>query len=141
MILVLFVLRFEGALAACTLAAVVGWFATVHGHGPICLMHTASPEQRLLVLQLFLWICLATALPVGALLDERRRAERSAVEAQSIDRVLFQNTTRSCFPRSPARGALLRRAWKGSPGGLRRSTWRLTGSRPFTRTTRTSPSG
>jgi diguanylate cyclase (GGDEF)-like protein/PAS domain S-box-containing protein len=51
-----------------------------------------SSMHQFLVFQTFVWISLATSLPVGALLDERRRAEHRAKESESIYHVLLQNT-------------------------------------------------
>ena len=91
MILVLLTLGLEGAVVTSVLAAATGWFATAHGHGPIWLMRSASQENRLIVLQIFIWMCAATALPVGALLDERRRAEREGGENKAIYETLLNN--------------------------------------------------
>ena len=63
---------------------------TMHGRGPIMLAKGSSMHQ-FLVFQTFVWISLATSLPVGALLDERRRAEHRAKESESIYHVLLQH--------------------------------------------------
>ncbi len=82
----------EGALLTSLTVIGVGWFGTEAGHGPLWLMPGVTAETRLLLLQVFIWIFLATALPVGSLLDERRRAERTAKEAKIIYQTLLQNT-------------------------------------------------
>ena len=84
MIPVLLTLGLEGAILISVSVTVIGFIATAHGHGPILLMARASPGDRLVALQLFDWICLATALPVGALLDDRRKTHQIAENAQSI---------------------------------------------------------
>jgi diguanylate cyclase (GGDEF)-like protein/PAS domain S-box-containing protein len=91
MIVVLLTLGLEGAVLTSSLVAAVGWLATAHGHGPIWLMRSATQEDRLIVLQIFIWMCAATALPVGALLDERRRAERVGDENKAIYETLLNN--------------------------------------------------
>ena len=92
MMLVVLLLGLEGAIFSSIALSVIGWLATAHAHGPIWLIHDASSATRVIVLQVFIWVCLATALPVGALLDERRKAERGVLEAQSIYQLLLQNT-------------------------------------------------
>ncbi len=91
MIVVLMLLGLEGAILVSLLLSAIGWFATAHGHGPIWLIHNATPEYRLLILQIFIWTCLATAMPVGALLDERREAEQKAEEAHGISQIMLGN--------------------------------------------------
>lgn len=91
LIVVLFVMGLEGAVfAAFAATAVAGW-STAHGHGPIWLIRGGSPELHIAVLQIFLAMIVAVAMPVGALLDERYRAERSAQESESIYKILIQN--------------------------------------------------
>jgi diguanylate cyclase (GGDEF)-like protein/PAS domain S-box-containing protein len=92
MILVLLVWGLEGALFTSIAVLVIGWIATLHHHGPIYLARGTTPLQHLLLFQGFAWICMATAMPVGALLDERRRADHDLKEAQSVYRVLLQHT-------------------------------------------------
>ncbi len=104
MILVLLTLGLEGAVLTSILAATVGWFATAHGHGPIWLMRSATQDDRLIVLQIFIWMCAATALPVGALLDERRRAERVGEENKAIYETLL-NTAGDVIILSSLNGA------------------------------------
>ena len=43
------------------------------------------------MLQIFIWVFLVTALPIGAILYERRRAEKKANDARSIYQKLLQN--------------------------------------------------
>ncbi len=91
MIVALLVLGLDGAVIVSLLVSVIGWGATTHGHGPMWLIRGASDDQRLLVLQIFVWTCLVTALPVGALLDERRAAEHKADEARAIYQTMLHN--------------------------------------------------
>ncbi len=91
LIFLVLVTGLEGAMFASCWVTIVGWMATIHGHGPIWLTRSASAEQRLVVLQIFIWVFAATALPIGAMLDERRRAEKKADEARSIYQKLLQN--------------------------------------------------
>jgi len=91
LIAVLFVLGLEGAAIASPIATIVAVWASAHARGPIWLMHAVTPQDRIIVTQFFLATVAAVALPVGALLDERRQAERVAREGQSIYRTLIQN--------------------------------------------------
>ena len=92
MIVMLLVLGLEGAVVASLLLSAIGSLATTYGHGPLWLVHGMTNDHRLLILQLFVWICLATAMPVGALLDERQAAERKADEARAIYQTMLQNS-------------------------------------------------
>jgi len=91
MILLNLTMGLEGSVLASLVLTNIGWLGTMHGHGPV-LLARGSDLHHLLVLQGYIWICLATSLPVGALLDEWRRAEHSAKEAQSIYQVLLEHT-------------------------------------------------
>jgi diguanylate cyclase (GGDEF)-like protein/PAS domain S-box-containing protein len=75
LVLVLLTMGLEGAVFTSVSLCIIGWRGTAQGHGPIWLMKGTALEH-LLVLQIFTWVCAVTALPIGALLDERRRAER-----------------------------------------------------------------
>lgn len=91
MMAVLFVLGLEGGAFASLVVTVIGSWATAHGHGPVWITPGSSPLVRNLVLQAFLGAVVSVALPIGALLDERRQAERTAREAQSIYSTLIDN--------------------------------------------------
>jgi diguanylate cyclase (GGDEF)-like protein/PAS domain S-box-containing protein len=54
-------------------------------------MPHATMEHRILVLQIFLWTTVATTLPIGSLLDERRAAQREAHTNQTIYRLLLDH--------------------------------------------------
>lgn len=90
LIIVAFVLGLEGSVFAAMATACIGGWATIHGHGPISLMPGVSPELRVMILQFFLATVVAVALPVGALLDEQRQAQRVAHEGQSIYSTLIE---------------------------------------------------
>jgi diguanylate cyclase (GGDEF)-like protein/PAS domain S-box-containing protein len=91
MILFLLFTGLEGAVLTSISLTVIGWILTSHGHGPILLARGDTRLEHLLTLQGFLWVCHALALLIGAVLDERKRAERATKEAQSIYQVLLQN--------------------------------------------------
>ncbi len=91
MILLVLSMGLEGAVFGSLSLTIIGFYATMHGYGPLWLSRVTSPEERLLLLQLFLWMSIATALPVGALLDERRRAETETAKARSIYQILLEN--------------------------------------------------
>lgn len=82
MVLVTSIAGLEGAMVGSLLLTAIGWIATVHGHGPVCSMQGMSNDDHLLVLQIFLCTFLASALPIGALADARRRAARKDQEMQ-----------------------------------------------------------
>ncbi|WP_263373457.1 sensor domain-containing diguanylate cyclase [Granulicella aggregans] len=90
MILLILTMGLEGSVLSSVALSVIGWFGTMHGHGPVMLAK-GTPMHQFLIFQGFVWISLATSLPVGALIDERRRAEHRAKESESIYRVLLQN--------------------------------------------------
>lgn len=92
MMMVILLLGLEGAVFSSIALSVIGWFATAHAHGPILLMRSSSSAIHVIILQVFIWVCLVTTLPVGALLDERRKAERGVLEAQTVYQLLMQNT-------------------------------------------------
>ena len=75
---VLLLVTFNGsttaASAALLVTGIVSIFATLTGHGPIALVH-GSLREKLLVLQVFLWVMIASVLPVAAALADRRRLE------------------------------------------------------------------
>ncbi len=91
MVMMVLAMGLEGATFTGVALTVIGCTATHLHHGPIWLAVGASNEHRMVMMQTFLWVGAATALPVGALLDERRRAERSTNEARSIYQTLLQN--------------------------------------------------
>ena len=88
MILLLASMGLEGGVLISAITTAVAFWATVHGFGPIHLI-TSSASARVAVLQVFLWMVAATALPVGALWDERRRSEQAAAEAGTIYQTLL----------------------------------------------------
>ena len=92
MVLVVLNLGLEGSVYASVAIAAIAGYATAHGHGPLWLVRTLDSERRLLILQIFVWMSVATALPIGALLDERRRAQRAADEARHIYTILLEHT-------------------------------------------------
>jgi diguanylate cyclase (GGDEF)-like protein/PAS domain S-box-containing protein len=90
LILLVLTTGLEGAVFASVGLSMLGWLATTHGHGPI-LLARGTPLHQLLVFQGFVWICLAVSLPVGALLDERQRAQHKAKESESIYKSLLEH--------------------------------------------------
>jgi diguanylate cyclase (GGDEF)-like protein/PAS domain S-box-containing protein len=89
MVLLLLTMGLEGAVFSSVTLSAVGCIATAHGHGPILLMR-GTPLEHLLALQALVLVCLITALPIGALIDEHRRGEQIMAEvlsyqAQSLD--------------------------------------------------------
>jgi diguanylate cyclase (GGDEF)-like protein/PAS domain S-box-containing protein len=92
LVLLVMVMGLEGAIFANIVLVVIACYATAHGHGPLWLTHGTKWEERLLILQTFLWVVVVTGLPIGALLDEQRRSEIKASDARAIYLTLLENT-------------------------------------------------
>lgn len=92
LILVIFSMGLEGAAIALPSLTVIACAAFASGRGPLWLYAVPTMEHRIFLLQIFLATLAAVALAVGALLDERRLAGRSAEENQSIFQTLIQNS-------------------------------------------------
>ena len=80
MVVLLLSMGLEGAVFSSITLSAIGWVATINGHGPILLM-TGTTLEHLLALQAFVLVCLTTALPIGALIDERKEAEHAIAKA------------------------------------------------------------
>ena len=92
LVLLAMVMGLEGAVFANVILVVIACYATAHGHGPLWLSRSGQWEERLLILQTFLWVAVVTVLPIGALLDEKRRADIKANDARAIYLTLLENT-------------------------------------------------
>ncbi|SEF45816.1 PAS domain S-box-containing protein/diguanylate cyclase (GGDEF) domain-containing protein [Bryocella elongata] len=90
MVVLLVSMGLEGGVYISAVTAAVGLYATSHGHGPIMLIH-AGTTDRFIILQMYLAMVTATALPVGALWDERLRAEIVANEAREVYQTLLSH--------------------------------------------------
>ena len=97
LLLATFRLRQIGAVAAIAILALISAYATASNHGPIAAASAVGAE-RLILLQLFLAVTFATALPVAATLSERdarateaqQLAERYRAVVENIDEVIFR---------------------------------------------------
>lgn len=87
-----FVAGLEGGVCASAVASIIACLATARGDGPIWLIQQSTQEHRVLILQLFLWVIVASALPVGSLLDERQEAGREAGKSQRIYQTVMENS-------------------------------------------------
>lgn len=92
LVLLIFSMGLEGAAIALPSVAILACATLAYGRGPLWLDVRPTLPHRILIMQVFLATVVAVALAVGALLDERRRAERSAEENQSIFQTLIQNS-------------------------------------------------
>ncbi len=90
MLVVLFVLGLEGAVYVSITLPIIAIVCTSHGHGPFWIAHFYTPHYRVLLLQSFIWMNVATALPIGAMLDERRQAEKEAAEARLVTQTILK---------------------------------------------------
>lgn len=88
----LLVAGLEGAIFASLFVTVIGSVSTAHGHGPVSLVRSSSPGSHVLTFQIFILVCIVTALPIGAAIDERNRVERIASNAFSIQRAILRYT-------------------------------------------------
>ena len=91
LVLMVLAMGLEGAVYVSVTLTIIACYSTAHGHGPLWLTIVKKEGDRLLLLQEFLWMSVATALPIGALLDERERAGKAADEARTIYQTLLQN--------------------------------------------------
>lgn len=92
LVLLIFSMGLEGAAIALPSVAILACATLAYGRGPLWLDVRPTLPHRIFIMQVFLATVVAVALAVGALLDERRRAERSAEENQSIFQTLIQNS-------------------------------------------------
>jgi diguanylate cyclase (GGDEF)-like protein/PAS domain S-box-containing protein len=92
LVIVVFVLGARGAIFASLAATIIACWATATGHGPIWIAHNVTMEHRIFVLQILLWSIVATALPIGSLLDEQRASEEQAHKNQTIYETLIENS-------------------------------------------------
>jgi len=84
MLALVFVAGTEGAVLGNLVVVALGGWLTELGRGPISLVRFDSYDARMLMFQFFVATVVALALPVGALLDERRKAELAVREGQLI---------------------------------------------------------
>jgi len=90
MVLILLAGGLEGAVYVTNILAVIACVATAHEHGPFWISHTPAHIDRVLLLQVFLWMSAATALPFGALINERKKADKAAAEARLVYQTLLK---------------------------------------------------
>lgn len=90
MLLILFALGLEGAVYVSLALSIIAIEFTSHGHGPFWISRFYTAHQRVLLLQSYLWMSVATALPIGSLLDERRKAEKEATEARHVTQTILK---------------------------------------------------
>ncbi len=90
MLVILFVLGLEGAVYVSVTLSIIAIVWTSHGYGPFWIARFYTPHYRVFLLQSFIWMSVATALPIGALLDERREAEREAADARLTTRTILK---------------------------------------------------
>ncbi len=88
----IFVLGTEGAVLGSVIVTLMGGWFTSRGLGPISLIQHGSRDLHLYFFQFFVVTVVFVALPVGALLDERRRAQHDVAEAQNIYSTLIGHT-------------------------------------------------
>ena len=91
LVMILLTAGVKGAACATPTIAAIACWATAHRLGPVWIARGSNIELHTIVLQAFLLTIVATALAVGALLDERQAAEREARAGQSIYLTLLDN--------------------------------------------------
>jgi diguanylate cyclase (GGDEF)-like protein/PAS domain S-box-containing protein len=92
LLIFVFAAGLEGGVCASAVASIIACLATAHGIGPIWGIPDTTHEHHVLILQLFLWVIVATALPIGSLLDAREEAEREASKSQTIYQTVMDNS-------------------------------------------------
>ena len=97
MLLVAWRLEILGAAIGATLVAAVALFFTMIGHGPIHLLH-GGPQDRAVVLQLFVAVAIFVSLPVAsfqrhrrAILDRIAAANEAVARSEARYRLLAEN--------------------------------------------------
>jgi diguanylate cyclase (GGDEF)-like protein len=78
---------FAHASLALLLLASIATFQTLAGHGPIALVASIGPHERVVLLQLFLVVAVSMTLPVASALHERLRLEQLLREQATTDAV------------------------------------------------------
>ena len=82
----------EGAAFAALLVVVSGGWFTDIGHGPIALIAHLSRSTQLSIFRFYAAMVAIVGFPVGALVDERRRADREVREAQTVYHLLLRHS-------------------------------------------------
>lgn len=80
-----------GAILAVTIIAVIGAIFSLQGQGPVALIHHGR-EFRLQFFQFYLAVLFLTALPVAALLDERRALILDLARSELQHRLLTETS-------------------------------------------------
>ena len=92
LVVLIFSMGLEGAAIALPSITIMACATLAYRWGPLWLDRQPAVSDRIFLMQIFLATVVTVALAVGALLDERRQAERSAEENQSIFQTLIQNS-------------------------------------------------
>jgi PAS domain S-box-containing protein len=90
LLLVVLLLGFGGAAVGTCIVAGLAIGFTVEKHGPLMLIPDDSLPHRMLLLQVYIAVALATALPFAALLEERKNLARAVRSSESLYRLLFE---------------------------------------------------
>ena len=105
-----------GTSAATLLVATIGIAATLNGHGPVALLHV-SLAARIHFLQLYLATALALALPLAALLAQRRRLSASLRASEARHRRIVERSQDVIFETDgEGRWTFLNPAWEQLTG-------------------------
>ena len=92
LLVAIFAMQRVGAAGGMLIIAVIGWVMTLHGSGPMMLIHAGQAEQ-LQFLQFYLAVLFLTALPVSTTLWQRDRLTLALAESEARYRLLTDNAT------------------------------------------------
>jgi len=88
-----FRLNLAGAALGLLIIGAIAAVFTIEGSGPFSLMHEASLHERILMLQFYVAVASVMAYPVGVVLTERRRLQRTLAENERRYRILSENSS------------------------------------------------
>jgi PAS domain S-box-containing protein len=102
--LVVLQLGFSGAAVGVCVVAAISIGFTVENHGPLMLIPAPTLPHRILLLQVYIAVALATTLPFAALLEERKNLAQAVRSSETLYRLLFERIGEAItlYPLSPS---------------------------------------
>ena len=93
LLLVVFRLGLAGAALGLIAMCAIAIGCTIENHGPLSLVQSASIPERVLLLQFYVAVASLMAYPVGVVLTERRRLQRTLAESERRYRTLSEHSS------------------------------------------------